>query len=311
VGTRLALWPGVFIKLKNPFFPIVCQLALFFTLGLIPPPAQAKVYTIEKDHNFADGTIYIDHWFRGTKLNFSAAFNESNIYTITPEDQSDINKLYGFSDCKMIHQKSSARFGWRWLNNQLQILGFTHYGGTWHATEVLGVAELNRPYDFTIELSEDKTQVLYTFNHGKPVATARECNDSEFFGYMLAPYFGGTSTSPHDMTLSVWEEPRANFAIEKAGPNPLHSGEPFHLWYWAGETMDVVFQVYDLQGRAVYRSQVISVSGSLDTQNLSITLPEWIPAGIYLLRPFRITADGTLAGYVLTGTEESLRISKF
>jgi len=301
----------VFTKSENPIFPFVLQLALFFSPGLIPPPALAKVYTIEKDQNYADGTIYIDHWFRGTKLNFSAAFNETNIYTITPEDQSDINKLYGFSDCKMIHQKSSARFGWRWFHGQLEILGITHYGGTWHATGVLGVAELNRPYDFAIELSEDKTQVLYTFDHGKPVATPRECNDSEFFGYMLAPYFGGTSTSPHDMTLSVWEEPRANFAIEKAGPNPLHSGEPFHIRYWAGETMDVTFQVYDLQGRTVYRSPVIPVSGSMDMQNLSITLPEWIPAGSYLLRPFRMTAGGSLAGYVLTGTGESLRITTF
>ncbi|NDG84499.1 MAG: hypothetical protein EBX52_05590 [Proteobacteria bacterium] len=45
VGTRLGFGPRVFIKSKNPIFPFVLQLALFFSLGLIPPPALAKGYT--------------------------------------------------------------------------------------------------------------------------------------------------------------------------------------------------------------------------------------------------------------------------
>lgn len=44
-----------------------------------PNESKAEDYFIRKGHQFADGTLILNHWFMGNKFEFKAAFNSSNI----------------------------------------------------------------------------------------------------------------------------------------------------------------------------------------------------------------------------------------
>ncbi len=58
---------------------------------------------------------------------WNISFDSSAIYkTVDSVNQLDINKLIGWSDCGSNHMENSIRFGWRWLNDSLEIHWFKH-----------------------------------------------------------------------------------------------------------------------------------------------------------------------------------------
>jgi len=88
------------------------------------------LYTIKKGQHDASPrpfkTVSI------TEQKFSVVFDNSAIYTSKiPENQYDINKLYGFSDNNGLHQSYSARFGWRYSNGQLSLQAYVYNKGAW------------------------------------------------------------------------------------------------------------------------------------------------------------------------------------
>ncbi|MEP1114877.1 hypothetical protein [Ekhidna sp.] len=134
-------------------------------------------------------------------LKFSAIFNETAIYeTQTLENQEDINKLMGFSDCNSHHHKNSARFGWRWLNNQLEIHAYAYANGE-RITEYIGSVKLNEPYDYQIQLTNDA--YVFYLEGLDPVRITRKSPCTRGLYYMLFPYFGGNEVAPHDMTIQI------------------------------------------------------------------------------------------------------------
>ena len=281
----------------------------FIILLLIQSPiGLGKDYFIGKGQQFADGTLNFNRWFVGNKFEFKAAFNSSNIYTLPKSEQADHNKLFGFSDCKQRHYESSARFGWRWYNNRLEITAITHRNGTWHLHEIMGVAELNKVYNFKIEVSDDKSFYIYTFNNGTPVKMQRDCADETMLGYFLYPYFGGNEVAPHDMTVSVWTKDKANFAMEKAGPNPLKAGEKLKVQLRVGEPMEIEFQVYNLIGQKVYQTESIPFDGMEELQSYDLYIPHNLSSGIYLIRPVALKDSNFLPGYVVGGGGESYKL---
>ncbi len=141
--------------------------------------------------------------FRETAVNtlqFKVLFDSSAIYqTLDPENQGDINKLYGVSDCGSYHHTNSARFGWRWYEGQLQIWAYTYMNGQRKPSFVDTVA-LNKFYTYEIQFSDDK----YTFLlNDKKVELPRSCSGTAT-GYKLFPYFGGDEKAPHE--ISIWIE---------------------------------------------------------------------------------------------------------
>jgi hypothetical protein len=279
-----------------------------FLIGFNSPEAQSRDYFIRKGHQFADGTLNLNRWFLGTKMEFKAAFNSSNIYTLPASEQADSNKLFGFADCKNFAQESSARFGWRWYNNRIEITAVSHYDGRWHLIEFLGVAELNKVYDFKIELSEDKAHYLFTFNRGQTFMMKRDCTQDTMMGYFLYPFFGGSEKAPHDMTVSVWTEEKANFALEKAGPNPLKSGEKLNMKLRVGEDMDIEFQIFNLIGQLVYKTDPISFVGSDEQQSYELYVPAHLSSGMYLIRPVSYKNDKLIPGYVIGSGGDSYKL---
>jgi hypothetical protein len=123
------------------------------------------------------------------------------MYTLANSaNQADINKLYGVSDCGTEHHTNSARFGWRWLNGQLEIHAYT-YQNKKRNTAYIGTVALGKPSIFEIKIEDNR----YTFSlNDKKVVMERNCTGTGE-GYQLYPYFGGDEVAPHDITISIKE----------------------------------------------------------------------------------------------------------
>jgi hypothetical protein len=78
-----------------------------------PPPATNDGWI---DYNIAKGEQYCDkNTYKPvslTEMKFMVKFDSSAVYqTVDPDNQGDINKLYGFSDNNQDHHTNSARIG--------------------------------------------------------------------------------------------------------------------------------------------------------------------------------------------------------
>lgn len=132
-------------------------------------------------------------------INFKVMFDESaEYYTSDPLNQYDVNKLYGVSDCGSRHMENSIRFGWRWLNDSLEILWFKHEDGKFSFDKITSI-DLNVPYDCSIELTDD-SYILRIGTEEKIID--RKCA-GKYKKYYLYPYFGGDETAPHDINIRI------------------------------------------------------------------------------------------------------------
>jgi hypothetical protein len=131
-------------------------------------------------------------------LKFQAKFDSSAIYTsVKPNNQADINKLYGMADCDSNHHQNSARFGWRWYKNNLEILAYAYKGGKWDY-RLIGTASFDVYHQY--EISFEKNKYVFKFDN-LTAEMPRQCEGTAS-GYKLFPYFGGDETAPHD--VSIW-----------------------------------------------------------------------------------------------------------
>ena len=141
--------------------------------------------------------------FDGSALTFEAMFDESVIYkTKEPSNQADVNKLLGFSDCGVNHHENSARLGWRWYNDRLEILAYV-YNNKKRIIEYLTSVPLGEFVNYEIS----KTRDGYVFRVGditKPVS-ADFSNCSASGNYYLWPYFGGDETAPQQIEITIQE----------------------------------------------------------------------------------------------------------
>tara|TARA_B100001093_G_scaffold468971_1_gene489361 strand:+ start:102 stop:635 length:534 start_codon:yes stop_codon:yes gene_type:complete len=139
----------------------------------------------------------------GTSMVFDAAFDASAIYeTVDPSNQADINKLMGFSDCSSHHHSNSARFGWRWYDDELQIHAYTYADGT-RSYALLGSVDIDSVEPYRIEIDADR--YVFTFD-GATTEMDRGCSGDSLAKYQLYPYFGGDETAPHDITILINEQ---------------------------------------------------------------------------------------------------------
>jgi hypothetical protein len=155
-----------------------------------------RVYKIKSGRhrsNTAYCTTKRDH------ISFEAIFDESAQYiTDDPDNQYDVNKLYGLSDCGSSHTKNSIRFGWRWLNDSLEILWYKREDGNFSFGNITTI-DLNTSYYYTITFTDDS----YILNvNGIEVEVDRKCSGT-FKKYYLYPYFGGDEKAPHNITIRI------------------------------------------------------------------------------------------------------------
>lgn len=157
--------------------------------------AEVKKYVIRTGEQHATLTYETAEL---SKLKFKALFDSSSIYkTVDPANQADINKLYGLSDCNSYHHNNSARFGWRWYDNQLEIWAYSYVNGERLSVFIDTVA----PGTFNnYEILFTENKYLFRLN-SKEIEMERACQ-AKATGYKLFPYFGGNETAPKD--ISIW-----------------------------------------------------------------------------------------------------------
>lgn len=138
--------------------------------------------------------------FNSDTISFIAIFDSSCIYkTIDTNNQYDINKLFGFSDCNSHHLVNSARVGWRWSNDSLRLFAFVHYNRNILYKEMT-TAQIAIPV--TCMIVCDGNDYVFTINNTHAVMP-RYCNQKGLGHYLLYPYFGGDEKSPHNIFIKI------------------------------------------------------------------------------------------------------------
>lgn len=154
-------------------------------------------YTIRKGQQYCDQSSY--KAVETAEMKFVVKFDSTAIYqTSSPQNQSDINKLYGFSDNNAGHHQYSARFGWRWSDNALRLFAYVYNEGV-VASKELAVANIGKEISCSIQVSN--SSYLFTVN-GVTEKMPRMAGTAKAKGYQLYPYFGGDETAPHD--INIW-----------------------------------------------------------------------------------------------------------
>ncbi len=155
-------------------------------------------FVIEKGKHRTDEKLKIH---RGLLLKFSVIFDSTAIYTcIDAVNQHSINKLFGFSDCDSHHQNNSARIGWRWFNERLELHAYC-YNEKSRESDLITSIDIGQAYECSIEIVDEE----YVFKvDGKELRAARSCNYTNI-KYYLFPYFGGNEAAPHDIKIKIAE----------------------------------------------------------------------------------------------------------
>ncbi len=166
----------------------------------LEPVSKTVLYTIKQGQQFCDKNSYTPVSI--TELKFKVKFDSSAIYnTINPYNQGDINKLYGFSDNNAQHHQFSARFGWRWFNNSLEIFAYIYNNGV-VAYQKVGDAIIGTTAEYSIKVNSE----TYQFTLGNNIVTMpRASTTTTGLGYKLFPYFGGDELAPHDVRILIEE----------------------------------------------------------------------------------------------------------
>ena len=160
-----------------------------------------RVYTIPAGEHSSGS--FINHP-NDSKISFQFILDESAYYeTEIPENQDDVNKIYGFSDFGVRHQKYSIRLGWKYMDNELQLCWLRHEQGV-HSSAKIRAIEPDVIYNATIDI---KTfyYVIVIDNDTTLVRRRPEGNWGLIRRNYLYPYFDGNEYAPHDITIKIKE----------------------------------------------------------------------------------------------------------
>lgn len=129
-------------------------------------------------------------------------FSSNCKYDLGTDDQYDHNKLFGIGYL-FHHHTDSARFGW-WYNIELDkmiLSAYCYLKGERFIKDLCSV-ELETPYVCLLDLTEGKYGFRVYAMDGTLLSSLEIPKPhNKRLGYRLRPWFGGTSTAPHDMDL--------------------------------------------------------------------------------------------------------------
>jgi len=152
-------------------------------------------FTILKGNHFCDKTAVAS--FADSLLHFKAKFDSTAIYqAVNPDNQYDINKLYGFSEGTNHHQ-NSARIGWSWNKNKLRLYAYVYCNSLRIFKEITSV-EIGEEIRCSIQVRHH--QYIFRVNNASQ-ALERGPSAPLAEGYWLFPYFGGDEVAPHQIII--------------------------------------------------------------------------------------------------------------
>tara|TARA_R110001592_G_scaffold205026_1_gene455391 strand:- start:630 stop:1151 length:522 start_codon:yes stop_codon:yes gene_type:complete len=161
-----------------------------------------RVYTIpEGEHRSGS---YFNHP-NNSRINFQFILDDSAEYqTEIPENQYDVNKIYGFSDFGKPHKKYSIRLGWRYIEGNIELCWFKRENGNASSGFITNI-EINEINSAVIDVET----FYYVIVVNNDTTMVRRRPDG-FWGtirrYYLYPYFGGNEFAPHDITIKIKEK---------------------------------------------------------------------------------------------------------
>ena len=190
-----------FCCMRKALTPLIIALSLFLACNesiTVDPDTGFEIFTISAGQH---SSIQRQEVFDGQGMEVIVKFDESASYTLQDSNnQGDINKLVGFSDCGQHHQSESARFGWRWFNGELQILAYVYREGRLEY-ELMGTIAMNQEVNLSIMIEPE----VYRFSGDGlqlvTVARTGTCEAGE--NYWLWPYFGGDEAAPHSVRIEM------------------------------------------------------------------------------------------------------------
>ncbi|WP_246853682.1 hypothetical protein [Rufibacter aurantiacus] len=184
------------LLLAMPFLLLSCEEVEDAVKPQNPEVEEGTTYVINPGGHETTNPLKL---VTANSMKFEVAFDSTAIYsTKNPNNQADINKLYGMSDCGTFHHENSARFGWRWYKNKLELHAYSYKGGKNTSTFITAI-DLKKTY--TCELTLTDTKYIYKVGD-KTVEHERACT-GEGKGYQLYPYFGGDETAPHEIKIKI------------------------------------------------------------------------------------------------------------
>ncbi|HMK05824.1 MAG TPA: hypothetical protein VK489_16600 [Ferruginibacter sp.] len=197
--------------MKN-YFLLIISLFLFSCKKSTPASEPVPVYQPVSNPAYVQFTISAGGHYCDknaltpvsiSEMNFKVRFDSSAIYQTTdPQNQYDINKLYGFSEGHDHHQ-NSARIGWSWNDTALRLYAYTYKNGLRDSKEITMVS-IGADINCGIKVSGN----AYIFKAGNTTVTMpRAFNDPLANGYKLYPYFGGDEVAPADIRILIQELP--------------------------------------------------------------------------------------------------------
>lgn len=164
----------------------------------IDPDTGFEIFTINSGEH---SSIMRSEDFTGSGIRITALFDDSAEYTLLQaNNQADINKLVGFSDCGQHHQSESARFGWRCYEDELQILAYSYNEGNLNY-KLMGAIAFNQQVNMSIDIKAE--QYLFMGYGLETVTLPRTANCESGENYWLWPYFGGDEAAPHTVEVRL------------------------------------------------------------------------------------------------------------
>ncbi len=154
-------------------------------------------YTIAAGDHFCDKTVIRPITI--TQMLFKVRFDNSAIYkSVDPQNQYDINKLYGFTEGQNPHG-NSARIGWSFNDAALRLYAYAYNNGQ-RLTQEISAVNIGETVNCAIKL--DGNNYIFIVND-KQVKLSRALAGSTAVGYQLFPYFGGDETAPHKVSIFI------------------------------------------------------------------------------------------------------------
>jgi hypothetical protein len=156
-----------------------------------------KKYKIRKGSHYSG--FRLAPFFGKTTSKYEVVFTKSCIYQIEGPGQFDVNKLFGLS--YGFHHENSARFGWRAVDDLIEISLYCYKDGRRVIKEMTSI-ETEKPYVFEICNTGSHYELTIESVTGpfRGYAIVSKPQTTKL-GYKLFPYFGGNLPAPHDVEI--------------------------------------------------------------------------------------------------------------
>lgn len=168
---------------------------LFFLLSC-RKEGNIKEFKIKKGNHSSQ--LYLGN-IKSNVIDVDILFDSSCIYDLKDSiQQHDINKLIGFTSCGSLHHTNSARFGWRWYNDSLQIFSYCYVNKN-RIIEYIKSVNVEEWHNY--QIIDNEFYYNFVVDDISTYTNKDSCLESN--RYLLKPYFGGDFPAPHDIYIKI------------------------------------------------------------------------------------------------------------